>query len=75
MPAVAFIVGICFLIAIHDLSTAVILFITSFILLFIGRVHFLQLISVALLMGLVAGLFILFLPTPLTQNSLKQDGF
>ena len=61
VPAVAFIVGICFLIAIHDLSTAVILFITSFILLFIGRVHFLQLISVAWLMGLVAGLFILFL--------------
>lgn len=68
VPAIAFIVGICFLIAIHDLSTAVILFTTSFILLFIGRVHFLQLLSVALLMGLVAGLFILFLSnTPDTK--------
>ena len=61
VPAIAFIVGICFLIAIHDLSTAVILFITSFILLFVGRVHFLQLFSVAFLMGLVAVLFIFFL--------------
>ena len=61
MPAIAFIVGICFLIAIHDLSTAVILFATSFILLFIGRVHLLQLFSVAALMLLVAVLFIFFL--------------
>lgn len=61
VPAIAFIVGICFLIAIHDLSTAVILFATSFILLFIGRVHLLQLFSVAALMLLVAVLFILFL--------------
>ena len=61
VPAIAFVVAICFLIAIHDLSTAVILFATSFILLFIGRVHLLQLFSVAALMLLVAVLFILFL--------------
>ncbi len=71
IPAMGFIVGICFLIAIHDLSTAIILFVTSFILLFVGRVHFFQLISVTLAMFLVAVLAVIVLRS--TPDSTLAD--
>ena len=61
LPVLTVIVTVCLLIAIADLSTALVLFITSILLLFIGRILIKYLLALAGIGGLVMTLMIVLL--------------